>query len=159
MAEYTWQESNLRLRIWSPLLYLKIDLSTCGKFYYLFFQLMMPNFGVLRLMAPGFGQTSTQHPSYQHSPGKRTIGGRPFSGFGIRISTWQTSTHLLHPLHNSELKTRGSGTACNWWGDTFFFSIYPSLLRHLCCGLCNFPQVSRNNLWIFHRFGFPHLFV
>jgi hypothetical protein len=53
------------------------------------------------------GQTITQQPQYQHSPGYNTKGGLPVSGFGMNISTWQISTQLLHPVHFSALKITG----------------------------------------------------
>ena len=59
--------------------------------------------GQLKLMAPGQGQSMTQQPQYQHSSGWRMIGGSPSTGLGIYTSTWQTSTHWLHPIHISGL--------------------------------------------------------
>jgi hypothetical protein len=60
-----------------------------------------------RRIAPSTGHSITQQPQYQHSPGKRTIGGFPFSELGIRISTWQMFTQMLHPIHFSSSKYMG----------------------------------------------------
>jgi hypothetical protein len=49
----------------------------------------------------------TQQPQYQHSSGCKMIGGSPFSGLGIKTSTWQTLTQVLHPVQNSGLKVTG----------------------------------------------------
>lgn len=49
-------------------------------------------------MAPGRLHSSTQVPQYQHSSGYSTIGGSFLTGFGIRTSERQISTHWLHPL-------------------------------------------------------------
>jgi len=58
-------------------------------------------------MAPSTGQTTTQQPQYQHSPGYRTTGVFPFSALGMNRSTCHISTQLLQPVHLSASKTMG----------------------------------------------------
>ena len=63
--------------------------------------------GQLKEMAPGCRQSMAQQPQYQHSSGCKMIGGFPFSGLGMKTSTWQTLTQILHPVQNSGLKITG----------------------------------------------------
>jgi hypothetical protein len=63
--------------------------------------------GQLKEMAPDCGQSMTQQPQYQHSSGCKMTGGFPFSGLGIKTSTWQTLTQVLHPVQHSGLKITG----------------------------------------------------
>jgi hypothetical protein len=48
-----------------------------------------------------------QQPQYQHSSGCNIIGGFPISGLGIKTSTWQTLTQVLHPVQSSGSKITG----------------------------------------------------
>jgi len=70
------------------------------------------------VMAPGRLHSRTQVPQYQHSSGYTTIGGRLFSGLGMRTSERQISTQRLHPVH-----TVGSNSTA-WFGAAGFGTMY-----------------------------------
>lgn len=106
-----------------------------------FYFLSSPSFATQRALfikgcrsftAPSVGHSMTQQPQYQHSPGYKTIGGLPFSGLGTIMSTWQASTHLLHPVHFSLSYFKGFAAGISSDGYVFpQFTAVPSL-----CILC-----------------------
>jgi hypothetical protein len=98
-------------------------------------------------MAPGVGQSPTQHPQNQHSSGYSEIGGRPFSGLGTNTPERQLSTQVLQPLHNPGsnstfwLGVIGLGTRYALLSIAFVTSLTQSRTGRLSLKTAVFPVV------------------